>query len=53
MNAAAPTTLRKWYCRKPGCKRVLMEHCVTKGTIIKLCEKCGWTNVLVDGIPQE
>jgi phage FluMu protein Com len=42
--------LSEWRCRK--CKRVLMEHAVERGIVIKKCDKCGAVNRLEDGTPR-
>ncbi len=50
MDDSLPTPgLREWRCRR--CKRLLLRHAVTVGTIEVLCERprCKTLNVLVAG----
>jgi hypothetical protein len=44
-------TLTPWKCRNPKCRRTLMEQAVIKGTVVKICERCHYVNVLEDGKP--
>jgi len=42
--------LTAWKCRNTKCRRTLMEQAVEKGTVVKICERCGTVNVLQDGV---
>ena len=46
-------TFERWFCRKLGCNRILLEYSPnTTGVLIKICDKCGTENRLEDGEPR-